>query len=518
MHSPAEEKAIIESPIVEKAGSLISSSSSSPAGAEPVIDPLAEKRLVKKLDWILLPLFTSIYVCNFIDRTSIGNAKVAGLEADLGMHGAQLNVALTIFYIFYVIGDVPCNLLLKQFGSIMLALLVIGFGLISMLSAFLQNYGGLIASRVFLGLTESGTLAGLIYVMSRYYRKHELVLRVGIFFGIGPSIAGAFGGLLASGLLKVADMGSVKTWRKIFLIEGLITTIFGLILLFIVPEDPSKSKILNDAERKLAMQRIDAEQIVKSQGQKEKTTVKLVLHKRVHALLRPAEHVLPRTQPLPSIRHQNPCVFLPPLHLRSTAFSPNPPFHLVGTYSTIEVQLRTVPPYLASAAWVIINAYISQRLRIRFLPLLYNVLIVVVGYAMSVTTHNSQARYAACFLMIMGGSVGGPMLVTWATDNAAPDTMRAVVTAAVPGIGRSVRSWRTVWTYAPSDAPDYRKGNLANLSCCSAICVIVSLTALYVRWENRKRDRGERDYRLEGKSKEELRNLGYKHPQFRYQI
>lgn len=75
-----------------------------------------------------------------------------------------------------------------------------------------------------------------------------------------------------------------------------------------------------------------------------------------------------------------------------------------------------------------------------------------------------------------------------------------------------------VWTYAPSDAPLYRKGNLANLSCCSAICVIVSLTALYVRWENKKRDRGERDYRLEGKSQDELRNLGYKHPQFRYQI
>lgn len=60
-------------------------------------------------------------------------------------------------------------------------------------------------------------------------------------------------------------------------LAGLITTIFGILLIFIVPEDPSKSKILNDAERKLAMQRIDAEQIVKSQGQKEKTTVKLVL-------------------------------------------------------------------------------------------------------------------------------------------------------------------------------------------------------------------------------------------------
>lgn len=59
--------------------------------------------------------------------------------------------------------------------------------------------------------------------------------------------------------------------------KGLITTIFGIALLFIVPEDPSKSRILNDAERRLAMQRIDAEQIVKTQGKKEKTALKLVL-------------------------------------------------------------------------------------------------------------------------------------------------------------------------------------------------------------------------------------------------
>lgn len=76
----------------------------------------------------------------------------------------------------------------------------------------------------------------------------------------------------------------------------------------------------------------------------------------------------------------------------------------------IEVQLRSVPPYVASAVWVVINAYISQRLRLRFLPLLYNMLLVVVGYTISVSTKNSAARYAACFLVLMGASVGGPMV------------------------------------------------------------------------------------------------------------
>jgi hypothetical protein len=80
--------------------------------------------------------------------------------------------------------------------------------------------------------------------------------------------------------------------------------------------------------------------------------------------------------------------------------------------AVIEVQLRSVPPYVASAVWVVINAYISQRLRLRFLPLLYNMLLVVVGYTISVSTKNSAARYAACFLVLMGASVGGPMVRT----------------------------------------------------------------------------------------------------------
>ena len=68
------------------------------------------------------------------------------------------------------------------------------------------------------------------------------------------------------------------------------------------------------------------------------------------------------------------------------------------------------------------------------------------------------------------------------------------------------------------DAPDYRKGNLANLASVSTITVLVVLITLYLRWENKKRDRGERDYRLNGKTAEEVEQLGYKHPQFRYQI
>lgn len=179
------------------------------------IDPVAEKRLVRKLDFILLPMFCLIYCTNFIDRTAIGNARIAGLEKDLGMEGFDLNIALTVFYVCFTAVEVPSNLVLKRVGSAWISYLVIAFGAVALGSAFMKTYAELIVTRVFLGLAEGGTLAGLVYCLARFYRRRELVIRMGFFFGLSPVLAGAFGGLLASGLLAVDDFGPIKQWRKV---------------------------------------------------------------------------------------------------------------------------------------------------------------------------------------------------------------------------------------------------------------------------------------------------------------
>ncbi|KAJ2912841.1 hypothetical protein MD484_g7568, partial [Candolleomyces efflorescens] len=361
-----------------------------------VIDPVAEARLLRKLDWILLPMFTAIYCCNFIDRTSIGNARVAGLEADLGMEGLDLNIALTVFYV--------C----------------------------------------------------------------------------------------------------------IFLVEGVITTLFGILLFFILPDDPVKSRLLSPEERRMVIARKyrdnahfankDAAGAVKHGGEPEKTTWKLVLRSFSFITVACTLGFI-----MINMSFQGLSLFLPSV-IRS-----------LGSYSTVEIQLRTVPPYLVSAVWAVANAFLSSRIKMRWLPLLWNTLFGVVGYAISVSTQNPHARYAACFLIIVAGGVVGPMLVIWGTDNAAPDTMRAVVSGAIPGIG-AIGAVMAVWTYLPSDAPNYRKGNLGNLGTMSTLCVIICTIATYIKWENAKRAKGGRDYRLEGKTEEELRNMGYRHPEFRYQI
>jgi len=106
-----------------------------------------------------------------------------------------------------------------------------------------------------------------------------------------------------------------------------------------------------------------------------------------------------------------------------------------------------------------------------------------------------------------------PMFLSCGTDNAAPDTIRAVTTAIIPSIG-ALGSIIAVWTYLPADAPNYHHGNSLNLGTSSAVCVLTVVAALYIRHENKKRDRGERQYRLEHKTQKEIEQLGYLHPDF----
>ncbi|KAK0202526.1 MFS general substrate transporter [Desarmillaria ectypa] len=463
---------------------------------EYVIDPDAEKRLLKKLDRVLLPMFTVICEVFSAQRQT----RVPGIERDLNMQGFDFNIALTVFYVFYISAEIPSNLALKHFGSVWLAGLVTGFGIVSIGTAFVKSFTGLVVTRVFLGIAEGGTLSGLTYIMSRYYRRSELVLRLGIFFGVSTDLAGAFGGLLASGLLSVKDIGTVTSWRKIFLVEGIITAGFGLLCFIILPTDPQHTRMLQPQERTLALARIDADQATRVGGIREKTTLKLIWRAFNFNTAICAICYL-----MINISFQGLSLFMPTV------------IATLGRYSTVQSQLRTVPPYALGIVWTLFNAYYCYRQNQRAIPIFFSTLLMVLGYAIAIGTKNPHARYAACFVSIAGGSTSGPVILTWGTDNAAPDTIRAVATAIIPGIG-ALGSVIAVWTYLPSDAPDYHNGNTLNLATSSTTSVLVVIAALYIRWENARRERGERDYRLEGKNTKEIEQLGYLHPKFRYQV
>lgn len=121
----------------------------------PDIDHVAEQRLVRKLDRWIIPPVMLLYLFSFLDRVNIGNARLYGLEEDLGMHGDQFQVAVSILFVTYILSELPSNLVIKRFTpSRWLAFLATGWGIVATLTGIVQSYGGLIACRLILGALD----------------------------------------------------------------------------------------------------------------------------------------------------------------------------------------------------------------------------------------------------------------------------------------------------------------------------------------------------------------------------
>jgi MFS family permease len=128
------------------------------------LDAKKERAVVWKLDLHLLPVLAIMYLFNSLDKGNMGNAKTAGLAKDLGLHGHQYNLILSIFYVPYVLAAPFLAALGKIYGpSRVLPSMMFGFGLCTLLVVAVQNFGGLIAVRLCLGLCESAFFPLVIY-------------------------------------------------------------------------------------------------------------------------------------------------------------------------------------------------------------------------------------------------------------------------------------------------------------------------------------------------------------------
>lgn len=108
------------------------------------------------------------------------------------------NVGLSLFYIFYALIEIPSNLVLRKLGArIWIPTIIVSFGLVTTLTALINNFGDLIAVRITLGIAEGGLMPAYLVVLARFYTKRELVLRTA-FFASSATIAGMFGGALVS--------------------------------------------------------------------------------------------------------------------------------------------------------------------------------------------------------------------------------------------------------------------------------------------------------------------------------
>ncbi|KAF8678027.1 transporter [Rhizoctonia solani] len=270
------------------------------------------------------------------------------------------------------------------------------------------------------------------------------------------TLSGAFGGLLASGLLKIPRLKGLPSgaWRNIFLIEGAITIALGLAGFYFLPGSIEKNKFLDEREKMIAVRRLmeDEDNGNTAGSQAVQGDSWWRAFKDLNTLICGQVCFL-----FDNIVVQGISLFMPTLMKN------------MG-YSTIQSQLRTVPPYVVASVFAITVAYGSFRSGRRGIWLLFFAPLVISGLAILLGTANPRANYAAMFLIAMGAFPQGPMLLSWAN---------------------SVQLGGQVTFFA-----------------------LVAILMVHNMRENRRRARGERDYRLDA-SEQDIARLGSLHPNFR---
>jgi len=215
---------------------------------QPRFSPEEEAVVIRKLDWYLMPLIFILYSLSVLDRSNLGNARIAGLAKDIHLTGGQYDWLATVFYIAYILSQ-WATIGWKAFKPhCWIATVVFLWGLVSTLQATVFSWGDLMACRVFLGIVEACYGPGVPLYLSYFYPREKLGFRTGIFLS-GSALANAYGGALAYGISQ--EMSSVAPWKILFIVEGVPTCFLAILAFFWFPDGPSTAWFLTERQKEI---------------------------------------------------------------------------------------------------------------------------------------------------------------------------------------------------------------------------------------------------------------------------
>jgi MFS family permease len=208
-------------------------------------------RILPKLHWRLMPTLLMMYVLAFLDRANVGFAKT-GLQVDAGVGETAFALGASIFFVGYAFLEVPSNLILHRIGArIWLARIMVTWGLVSAACAFVQTPFAFCAVRFLLGIAEAGFFPGVIFYLTYWYPASERARSLGLFY-YGAPLALALGGPI-SGQLVAHDAFGWHGWQVMFLIEGLLASLGGIAVLFLLKDRPEKAPWLDEGEKQVLL-------------------------------------------------------------------------------------------------------------------------------------------------------------------------------------------------------------------------------------------------------------------------
>ncbi len=203
----------------------------------------------RKVSLRITPLIGLAYVVSFTDRANLGYIA-APMSRDLHLTKSQLGLAAGLFFIGYVLVEVPSNMLLRRFGArIWIARIMITWGLVTAATATVDSEATLYVARLLLGFAEAGLGAGILLYITYWFPRRQRSWALSLFILMTP-VSAIIGSPLAAAVLKWGEQVlGITGWRALFLIEGALTVVVSILIFSFLPDRPSDARWLDDREK-----------------------------------------------------------------------------------------------------------------------------------------------------------------------------------------------------------------------------------------------------------------------------
>ncbi|KAF7377848.1 putative transporter C11D3.18C [Mycena sanguinolenta] len=479
--------------------------------------PAFEKDTMRHVDWRVLPLMSALYAIYLSWTAPISRARTAGMGTDLGLTiGNRYSVVACLYFVPYTLmyalssglqssavstylfsSQLPGNVFLRFFGvRLWLTICVLGhvyaseihnldcltccsWGVTQLGMGWVKTWGQLAACRTLLGLFEGGFFPALVFVITTWYKRHEVQTRIASFYLLSV-IIGGFSGILAYGITFMKNKGGLASWRWIFILEGIATIVLAILNHLFIADFPEKNTFLTPEQTKLVLHRIEVD---RGDAVPDEITMQKVLHHMADwTLWAYALMFMSSAMPVNAI------AFFGPTILSSMGFNLK------------DSLLLTTPPYVSifAAFTCFIFAWMSDRAKIRAPFIAFHAVLMFVGVSVTGYTEHNGPRYFGLFLVTAGASTAIPAILAYVgANNIVSQSRRAVQTAVVISAGGVGGIFATL-VFRQQDFPRYMPGVWAIMALQGSTLLLLMLTSWHFVRQNRLSKEGKLTAPLEG--------------------
>ncbi|RYO68996.1 hypothetical protein AA0116_g1398 [Alternaria tenuissima] len=445
--------------------------------------PDEDRRVLKKLDRRLVAFMALLYMLSFLDRSNIGNARIAGLADDLKLSSTQYEWLLWAFYITYILFEWMTLMYRIVPPHIYISLCILSWGVVASLQAVATSFSFLLVLRALLGISEAAFGPGVPFYLSFFFRRSELAFRTGLFISASP-LSASFAGALAYLITKVGEHGPLSPWRLLFLLEGFPSVLIAVWAWDFVPDGPGSAKWLSPRQCEIAVMRLRSEKESEDQDEEKYQSGRrgrVNFHEVLQTLKDPKSYLTALMFFSCNVAFSSMPVFLPTV-IRDMG------------WESITAQGLSAPPYLFAFVVVLTTAYYSDRMQSRSTFIMLHSLLATLGYgtiAISgyLQSDKTMVRYIALYPAAAGFFSAITIIITWTLNNQESDSKKGTGMALLNIIGQMGPLVGTS-IFPDEDGPYYVKG----MSICAGFMLFVGFLAAVLRWvlvrENRRLNNG----------------------------